>query len=80
MKVKELIAQLHTFAPDMEVFCYSEDEALLPPGHGSRLLKIEEISTEDGVKARGEDNVSYLQPGQSPDSKIYILLEVTTDF
>jgi hypothetical protein len=80
MKVKELIAQLHLFDPNQEVFCYTEDEALTPPGHNGRLLGITEISTEDGEKAKGEDGITFIKAGKTEESKIYVLFEVTSDF
>lgn len=80
MKVKELIAQMHRFEPEMEVFCYSEDEALLPQGHGFRLLDIVEISTLDGTRVRGSDGIPSMKIGNTPESSVCMVLEVTGDF
>jgi hypothetical protein len=79
MKVRELIAQLQKLDQQLEVLCYTEDDALLAPKHGFRLLDIVEISVVEGEKLRGDDQIPSLKLGKGPHSQTHAIIEVTSD-
>jgi hypothetical protein len=80
MKVADLIAGLRELDPDLEVVCYTEDEAALRPGHGFALFDIQEVTTTEGEMTRGEDQVPSLRLGAGPASQKLAVLDVTSDF
>jgi hypothetical protein len=80
MKVGELQQQLSKLDPDVEVLCYSEDEALRGKNQAFRLLDIECVSTAEGERIRLDDERPYLRLGKSPESMVIAILEVTADF
>jgi hypothetical protein len=80
MKVRELLAQLNQMDPELEVLCYSEDSAILPPQHGFRLFDIEATSIVEGEKTRGDDQIPSLKLGKGPQSQKHAIIEITSDF
>ena len=80
MKLKELLNQLSHLDPDLDVLCYSEDENLLAPNHGFRLLEIDGIDVVEAEKHRGEDEIGSLKFEKSDLSEVHVLINVTSDF
>ena len=80
MRVRELMERLERFDPDLEVLCATEDDELLPPGHGFRLLEINELSPVEGEKRRGDDQIPTLALRRSELSEKFVLIDVTADF
>jgi hypothetical protein len=80
MKVKELQQQLSKLDPDLEILCYSEDEALQDKDQVFRLLDIESVTTSEGERIRLDDGTPSLKFGKSPESEIIALLNVLSDF
>jgi hypothetical protein len=80
MKVKELIAALSKLSPELEVLCYSEDEALLAEGHGFRLLEINHVEESEGEKMRDDGGIPTLKLGKSPHSTKIAFMDVTAAF
>ena len=80
MKVRELQQQLNKLDPDLEVFCYSEDEILQSKGRMLSLFDIAAVSTTQAEMVRLEDNTPYLKLEKGPDSKNLAILEITLDF
>lgn len=80
MKVKDLVQKLNKMDSELDVFCYSEAEDLLPAGHRFCLLEIEGISVIEGEKCRGDDGVPSLKLGKSQYSKKHAVINVTSDF
>jgi hypothetical protein len=80
MKVKELIEGLGKFDPELDVLCYSEDEALLAPKQGFRLLDVIGLSIVDGEKRRGPDHLPAMKLGRSDASEKHVMIEVIADF
>ncbi|MDQ7996928.1 MAG: hypothetical protein AAGC76_13905 [Luteibacter sp.] len=59
MKVKDLIAHLTTFDPNLEVMCAAEDKELVGAGELVRFLDIQEtISVVEGRTGR-DDSGSF---------------------
>jgi hypothetical protein len=63
MTVKDLIESLGKFDPDLEVLCCTEDDSLLPEGHGIRLLDILDVKALDAERRRGDDQVPSMKFG-----------------
>jgi hypothetical protein len=80
MRVRELLQLLSKLNPDLEVLCYSEDEALLQDGQGFRILDIEALSIAEGERVRLDDHTPYLKLGKSSSSEELAIIEVTSDF
>ncbi len=80
MKVKDLMDKLRRLDPELDVLCFSEDEALLPPNHMFRLLDIEHVSTIDVEKSRGTDGIPSFKIGRSDKSTPHAIIEVVADF
>ena len=80
MKVKDLIAELEKFDPELDVVCYSEDEALLPPGHLFRLFDIEDVAASEGEWRKGDDGVPSMKFVSSESARKHVFIHVTSDF
>ena len=80
MTVKELVAALQKFDPDLDVYCFTEDDSLLAPNHGFRLLEISDVKSVNAEKCRGDDDVLSLKLGSSESSSKHVLIDVTADF
>jgi len=80
MKVKDLQEKLSKFDPELDVLCYSEDEALLLDGHNFRIIEIESIDSVDSEKCSTDDGVKTLKLGKSDHSQEHVTLNVTTLF
>jgi hypothetical protein len=73
MKVKELIAKLEKLDKDFEVFCYIEADGLL-------LYEIDEISVNDGERARLEDGKQIIKSEKGNYTTNTVLISITNDF
>lgn len=80
MKVKDLLSKLSGFDPEQDVLCYSEDEGIVPPEHGFRLLEINDVDLIEAEKTRCEDGIPSLKLGKSECSAPHVLIDVTLDF
>lgn len=80
MKVRELQEQLRKLDPELEVFCYSEDEKLLTQDRGFILFDIQTIETIEAERFRLDDGTPYLKLVKNPAASAIAILEVTTDF
>ena len=80
MTVKQLIAALQKFDPDLDVFCFTEDDALVAPNHEFRVLEINDVKSINAEKRRGDDDVLSLELGGSKASSKHVLIDVTADF
>ena len=73
MKVKELIAKLEKLDKDLEVFCYIEAD-------GHLLYEIDEISVDDGERARLQDGKPIIKSEKGNYTTNTVLIRVTNDF
>jgi hypothetical protein len=81
MKVKDLIAELQKIDPNIDVFCYTEDEIALAQGHGFRLFDIGNIEVAHGIiRCSDFDNITTLKFERGLDSLKFALIEITSDF
>lgn len=80
MKVKELISELSKLDPQLDVLCYTEDDAFLPAGHLFRLLKLDRVSVTEGEQQRGDDQVPTLKIGKGAHSVRLATIEIISNF
>lgn len=80
MKLRDLLNQLSHLDPNLDVLCYTEDEALLAPDHIFRLLEIDNVDVVDAEKCRGEDQIGTFKIGKSDLSEHHVVINVTSDF
>lgn len=80
MKVKELRDKLSALDPNLDVLCYTEDDALLTPGHLFRLFEIERVDKVHAELKRADDGIPSLKIGEGPASTDLVVLEVIADF
>ena len=80
MNVKELIKELEKQNPEDEVLGYSEEEELLAPKHGFRLLYIESVDTLEGEPVRGSDDIPSMKIGRGENAKRFVTLNVVGTF
>ena len=80
MKVKELVAKLVQLDQELDVLCYSEDEGIVPEGHGFTIFEIVAVTATDAELLRVGDGVPSLKLGKGPSSQRIAVIEVTSDF
>jgi hypothetical protein len=80
MTVRELVESLQKFDPDLDVYCFTEDDSLLAPNHGFRVLEISDVKSVNAEKCRGDDDILSLTMGDSESSSRHVLIDVTADF
>lgn len=80
MKVKDLLVTLSKIDPNLDVVCYTEDDALLAGGHMFRLLDIENVSVSDAEKLRDSSGTPTLRLGKSESSSPIAFINVISDF
>jgi hypothetical protein len=61
LKVKELIEKLWKLDQEIDVLCYTEDSAFLPPGHGFRHLEIEDVNESEGQRVMAKDDIPSMK-------------------
>lgn len=79
MRVGELRNRLSKFDSNLEVLCYTEDEALLGEG-GSAFLDIEAVDKAVGERIRNSDGVPRVRFEKTDHSETLVILEVSSDF
>ena len=62
MKVKELQEKLATLDPNLELWCYTEDEHLLKKDRGFLLFEIDTVDVTKAVKHRLDDGTPRSRP------------------
>lgn len=78
MKVKELITKLQEVDPEIDVLCYTEDDALLTLERRFMIFEIESTKVGKAERVRDENTqIPSLKIGEGPNQ---FILEVTSDF
>ena len=80
VKVRELIEQLSKIDPESKVLCYSEEQELLQPGSGFRLLEINGVTNNKGEPRRLDDGTPSIKFGPGPTSQQFAFIDVAADF
>jgi len=80
MTVAELVDQLRKLDPGLDVLCYTEDEGLVAPGHGFRLLDIVEVGVREAEPVKGIDQVPSLKFGKNESGQKQVIIELIGDF
>lgn len=79
MKVKDLLDALRNLDPELDVYCYTEDEEVLRPGRFG-LLDIEYVDVAEGTKRTDVDGNRGITFGRGPESEKFAFINVTGDF
>lgn len=79
MKVRELIEALNKLDPNLDIFCWSEDEKLLEDNRMFVLFDIEHVDMLKGHRTRLEDHTPYFKIDNSAP-ETFATLQVTSDF
>lgn len=77
MKVRDLIAQLSAFDPDLEVLCSTEDETLVGPTEHVRFLDIQDMSVVNGEPGRDENRIFTFSLGEGEGARPVLFIDVT---
>lgn len=80
MKVRELVEKLRALDQNLEVLCYTEDEAFISEGMHFRLFSINSVELTHVAPTRLADGTPYLKIGKSEDSVGHAILDVTSEF
>ncbi|WP_369926586.1 hypothetical protein [Xanthomonas sp. NCPPB 2632] len=81
MKVKELIAHLNQFDPNLEVLCATEDEGLVGANELVRFLDIQEtISVVEGKTGRDDSGSFTFSFENGPGTRKILVIDVTSVF
>lgn len=79
MKVKELLERLGKLDQNLEVLCYTEDEALTGEGNMIRALDITNVSQILLEATRHDSGEVQIKFSQKEPAKPYALFEITSD-
>lgn len=81
MKVKELIAHLNKFDPNLEVLCATEDEGLVGANELVRFLDIQKtISVVEGTTGRDDSGSFTFSFGSGSGARRIVVVDVTSVF
>ena len=80
MKVRDLMNALGKMDPELDVLCYSEDEVLVAPGCGFRILDIEAVDCTKAQKVRLKDGSPSLKFEGGPAAQRLAVLNVISQF
>lgn len=78
MKVAELMEQLGRLDADLDVVCYTEDEAVM--SQGISLFEIIEAEAKECRTFRGDDGVVHASFEGGSESSNLAIIEITCDF
>lgn len=82
MKVKDLINQLNKLDPNLDVFCYTDDNCFATNERSSYMFSIEEANVANVEGERNEKNqpiFRFCEEGKKGSRKIAII-NISTDF
>jgi hypothetical protein len=80
MNVKDLIAQLQDFDPELEVLCYAVHDSLLASGHMFRLMDIQRVLPSEGERRTAHDGLPTMAFGHTGSSQQVVFIHVTPEF
>jgi hypothetical protein len=82
MKVRELMAKLAGLDPNLEVYCYTEDERFATDDHQFWFLDVHSVDT---TRARMERDTNGIPAAtfvdlEAEDARTFVTINVTSDF
>lgn len=80
MKVKELVAVLSAVDPDLEVYGYTEDEAIASGKHLFRIFHVEGVDVSSAETFRDANHAPSIKFVRSEKSREIAFINLTTDF
>jgi len=80
MKVRELISQMEKLDPNLEVYCYTEDERFATEGRPFWVLDLQHLQTVDAVLSRDEHGLPITKFENSSSARTIVTIDVSADF
>lgn len=80
MKVRDLIEALNKVDADLEIYGYTEDEALVTQQHLFRVFFVDGTDVTSAETSRGDDGEPMLRFGSGEGARKLAFLNLTTDF
>ena len=80
MKVRELIAQLEKLDPNLEVYCYTEDERFATEGRPFWILDLQHVQTVNAVLSRDANHQPIAKFENSPGARTIVTIDVSSDY
>jgi hypothetical protein len=80
MKVSELMSKLEKLDPNLEVYCYTEDERFATPDHPFWLLDLHHVETVKASLSRDVNRLPIATFEHSATARTIVTLDATADF
>lgn len=80
MKVRELITQLEKLDPNLEVYCYTEDERFATESRPFWILDLQHVQTVKAVLSRDAHHLPVAKFENSPDARTIVTIDVSSDY
>ena len=80
MKVRELITQLEKFDPNLDVYCYTEDECFATEGKSIWVLDLQHVETVTAELSRDARHLPIIKFGNSSSATTIVTINVSLDF
>lgn len=80
MKVRELITQLEKLDPNLEVYCYTEDERFVTEDRLFWLLDLQHVQTVNAVLSRDAHHLPVTKFENSPSARTIVTIDVSSDY
>ncbi len=80
MQVRELITQLEKLDPNLDVYCYTEDERFATKDRLFWILDLQHVQTVNAVLTRDEHHLLAAKFDNSPSASTIVTIDVSSDF
>ena len=80
MKVKDLIKNLESLDPNMEIYGYTEDESLAKQDKSSHIFELDSIDVNIAVTFRDRNGEPAITFGDGKNSRKLALINLSTGF
>jgi hypothetical protein len=82
MKVSELMAKLAKLDPNMDVFCYTEDERFATDDRPFWLLDVHSVDTTKARMGRDTNGIptATFVDLEAKDARTFVTINVSSDF
>lgn len=80
MKVRELIIQLEKLDPNLEVYCYTEDERFATADRPFWVLDLHHVQVVNAVLSRDAHHRPVTKFENSPSARTIVTIDVSSDF
>lgn len=80
MKVRELITQLEKLDPNLEVYCYTEDERFATEDRPFWIFDLQHVQTVNAELSRDAHHLPVTKFENSPSARTIVTIDVSSDF